>query len=381
ESFAGWNVIRYKDGLFGKFTGVDTALSPYYDFSLDYDTDGYIKINGDLRNAPNELSDIVVTSLAIAQTRMYRSAYQQISREWMSECPEHPQYRGSRGTAARTAWMNFIGRGEDFTSNYHRENYNFQSYGVQAGMSFLSNCNHSFGLLFGREEGKLNNSLDEVRNEDYYLGFYYGQVFASGLDMRAYIGGGWQDNRLTRTHHENRFKAGYDGNTYNMDIEFGRRFIGTHGWIVRPFTGADLQVSRIGGALEKSVDVPDSNEYREYKRSELTMLFLRLGLETSRSWQKIDFHAGTNLAYNIADARPFQKIYYPAAEGIMVRNWVEGGAARLGRFEWAFNLGMNWFLSERRNTLFFLDYNADVYLDRSGDTSAGTGTLGFVWRF
>ncbi|MDR0704106.1 MAG: autotransporter outer membrane beta-barrel domain-containing protein, partial [Planctomycetaceae bacterium] len=390
NSFENRKVLNYWSSLNGRFAGVDNSSSAFFDFELDYDQPNYVTISGYIRREPRPLSDIVATSLMLAQTKMYRTAYQQITREWLSECAEHPsqesaastlQARGQSHRPQRTAWMTFVGRGDDFESNYFKEGFNLQSYGVQAGLSFLSNCTRSFGLLFGREEGKLSNYSDQVRNEDYYLGLYYGQVFRSNLDIRTYIGGGWQNNNLIRTNNGYRYGANYDGNTFDLNFEIGRRFKARRDWNVRFFAGADLEVTRIGSSTEHSIDLEKSNEYRQYKRSELTKFIARAGLEVMKNWRRIDFHAGSQLGWNFGDSRPVTDIYYPALEGTGVKTNVVGSTASLGRFEWGFNVGMNWFLTERRNTLFFLEYNGDVYLDRAGDTSAGGGTVGFAWRF
>jgi autotransporter-associated beta strand protein len=385
NSFENWTVLRYGTELYGRFAGIDDSSNPFFDFTLDYDQHGSVTVSGYLRKEPRPLSDIVATSLMLAQTKMYRTAYQQITREWLSECTEHPspvsQSRGQVRRPQRTAWMTFVGRGDDFESTYFKEKFNLQSYGVQAGLSFLSNCTQSFGLLFGREEGKLSNYSDQVKNEDYYLGLYYGQLFRSDLDIRTYIGGGWQSNDLIRTSNGYRYGSQYNGNTFNLNFEFGRRFKGRQNWSVRLLAGADVEVTRIGSSTEKSWDLEDSNEYRRYDRSELTKFITRAGIEAMKNWRRIDFHAGTQLGFNFGDTRPKTGIYYPALEGTYTKAGVVGSGAHLGRVEWGFNVGMNWFLTERRNTLFFLEYNGDVYIDRDGDTSAGGGTVGFSWRF
>ncbi|MDR2755582.1 MAG: autotransporter-associated beta strand repeat-containing protein, partial [Planctomycetaceae bacterium] len=391
NNFENWKVLNYWSALNGRFAGIDDSSNPFFDFQLDYDKQNYVTISGYLRQEPRPLSDIVAASLLLAQTKMYRTVYQQITREWLSECAEHPsresvsasiQSRGqTKHSPQRNAWMTFVGRGDDFESNYFKEGFNLQSYGVQAGLSFISNCTRSFGLLFGREEGKLSNYSDQVKNEDYYLGLYYGQVFRSDLDIRTYIGGGWQNNDLIRTNNGYRYGSNYNGNTFNLNFELGRRFKGRREWNVRFFGGADLEVSRIGGSTERSLDLEKSNEYRQYRRSELTKFITRAGMEVMKNWRQIDLHAGSQLGWNFGDTRPQTEIYYPALTGTYAKPNVLSRGTHLGRFEWGFNVGMNWFLSERRNTLFFLEYNGDIYLDRDGDTSAGGGTVGFSWRF
>ena len=392
QSFENMTVISTTDGVRGTFVEAPLGLNPFYRYELDYSDPNAVKITGIVRDTPLALSDIVATSLMSAQTRMYRTAYQQIAREWLADCPHqgHGQTFGQqavRGQAVqgripgtlpqRTAWMNFIGRGEDFASTFHNGMYDFQSYGVQTGISLVSNCTQSLGIMYGREESTLAGGGDEVKGEDNYLGFYFGRVFAGGTDVKTYIGGGWQKFDLTRVADDVRYLSRFNGNTFSLNGEFGRRFIGRRNWLIRPFVGMDLSITWVGKSLENAVDAPTSIEYRGYKRSDLTQFLFRVGMETTKSWRRIDFRAGTQFRWNMTDTTPWTEIYYPAMKGQSVR----GYAADLGHCEWGINVGMNWFLTDQRNTMFYIDYDADLYFNRTGDPSTGTGTLGFVWRF
>ncbi|MGL4593458.1 MAG: autotransporter-associated beta strand repeat-containing protein [Thermoguttaceae bacterium] len=388
ENLVGWHLVEYGD-IYGEFAGIDQSANPFYNFFLDYSQNGVVKINGHRRTIPRALSDIVATSMLLPQTRMYRTAFQQISNEWLSTPSgrSYPTWRGllNRGQQrfdTHAAWATFIGRGENIESTYFDNQYAMQSYGVQAGASFYSDATRSFGLLFGSEKGMISNFSDKVENEDYYLGLYYGQLFRSNIDLKTYIGGGWQKNDLTRTSNDNRYTSRYNGSTFNLDAEIGRRFTGKNNWMIRPFIGADLAVRQIGGSTEKSIDLATSNEYRSYNGTTLTTFITRTGIDTSKSWNRVDIHGGTQVGLNLGDRRPVTRITYPkATEAGFVRDWVDGTGADIGRFEWGFNVGMNVFLTEKRNALFFIDYNADWYLDRDKSPLGGTGTTGFSWRF
>ena len=379
-NFYGWRILHYGDTLNNYFVGVENGANPYYDFELDYSELNWVKINGFLRSEPRALSDIVATSFMMAETKMYRSVYQQIAREWACDCPDHPtigqRINGQVPKRTRTAWMNFVGRGDQYASEYFNEKYLFQAYGVQVGISLVSNCRNSFGIMYGREEGKLNNSSDEVRGEDNYLGFYYGHAFASDLDFRSYIGGGWQKNRLERRSNGNLYHANYGGGTFNIDAEFGRRFVTDREWMLRPFLGMDLAVTKIGNATETCEANPLANEYRSYKSSSFTQFLTRAGFELGKGWRRLDFNTGAQLAWNWADTRPSTTIYYPVTGGSVL-----GSGANMGRFDLIMNVGVNWYITEQRHTMFFLNYIGDIYLDRQGQVGSNTGTVGFHWRF
>ena len=376
-NFADWKILRYDGYLNNYFVGVENGANPYYDFELDYSEHGWVKISGFLRHEPRALSDIVATSVMMAQTRMYRSVFQQIEREWTSDCPDHPTVgRGQTPRSYRAAWMNFVGRGDQFASNYFSDQYKFQSYGVQVGFSLFSNCQNSFGIMFGREEGKLANYSDEVRGEDNYLGLYYGRAFNSDLDFRGYVGGGWQSNRLKRRSNGNLYHANYGGSTYNVDLEFGRRFLTEREWVLRPFLGFDVAVAQTGRGMETCEANPTSNEYRAYGRSSLTQVLTRAGAELGKNWRLLDFNSGLHLAWNWGDTVPKTTIYYPVTGGSVVGRGVD-----IGRFDLVMNVGVNWYITPQRHTMFYLHYIGDLHLDRKGDTGGSTGTVGFSWRF
>lgn len=379
----GWTVIQYGD-LFGKFAGVDSSTSPFYSFELDYDTYGVIKISGSKLDQPRALSDVMSMSSVMAQTKMYRTAFQQIKREWASDCPaalrqirSNESLRGQdASTPYRTAWMNFVGRGDHFESSYHNDDYSLQSYGVQTGISLYSTCDRSFGLMFGREEAKLSNDFDKVENEDYYLGFYFARQFQRNFDFFGYVGGGWQKNDMIRRSNERMYGTDFKGNTFNFNFEIGKRFYNDRCTLFRPYFGFDVEIVRVGSAEEQTLDGLDSNEKRNYRRSDLNQVFFKVGFETMRSWRKIDLLGGINLNWNIADTTPETVIYYP-----FVDKSVTGYGSDLGRFNVGLNVGLNWYLTERRNAVFFIDYLGEIHQDRKNHFAYGTGTVGFSWRF
>jgi len=375
----GWKILRYGGSLNNRFAGVENGANPYYDFELDYSESGWVKINGFLRDEPRALSDVVATSLVMAQSQMYRSVYQQIAREWASDCPDHPvigrNVNGQSPRPYRTAWMNFVGRGEQYASKYFDENYLLQSYGVQVGFSLLSNCRTSLGIMYGREESKLGNFSDTVRGEDNYLGLYFGRAFVTDIDFRGYIGGGWQNNRLDRNSNGYLYHANYGGNTFNIDAEIGRRFLTERLWTLRPFIGLDLAHAGIGRSTETCSSNPNSNEYRSYDRATFTQFLSRIGIEVGKGWRRFDINSGIHLAWNWADTDPTVKIYYPMTGGPVLSR-----ASDIGRFDLVMNIGVNWYITPQRNTMFYLNYVGDINLDRHG-TGGNTGYVGFQWRF
>ncbi len=378
QNFDGWKILAYGGTLNREFAGIDSSANPFYDFELDYTQDGFVKLKGFLRNEPRALSDVVATSVSMAQTRMYRSVYQQIAREWSSDCPQHPvdtRMNGQAPRTYRTAWMNFVGRGDQYASNYFDDRYQFQAYGVQVGLSVLSTCCNTLGIMYGREEGKLNNHSDEVRSEDNYLGIYYGHTFDQDYDFRSYIGGGWQRYNLHRQSNGHLYKSNYSGNTLNVDVEFGRRFITERLCVLRPFLGLDLAITRIGSSTE----TPDNlytNEYRRYEKDGITQFLSRAGVELGKSWKKFDLNSGIQIAWNWGDTDPETKIVYPVSGGS-----VYSRGAGLGRFDLVMNVGFNWYFGAGRNTMLYVNYIGDVYLDRQGDTGSNTGMVGVLWRF
>ncbi|MCL2744145.1 MAG: autotransporter domain-containing protein, partial [Planctomycetaceae bacterium] len=381
----GWTVIEYGE-LINRFAGVDSWSNPFYHFELDYDTLGVIKINGYRLDQPRALSDVVVTSAGMAQTKMWRTAFRQIQREWACDCPaaiqqieanrSGAQFRGQNPATYRTAWMQFVGRGDHFESTYFKDQYSLQSYGAQFGVSLLSTCDHSFGIMFGREEGQLKNKSDKVENEDNYLGLYFAKRFQENVDFLAYIGGGWQKNHLDRFSNERAYAAAFNGSTFNFDFELGKRFYREPGSFLRPYFGVDVEIARLGSGNERTMDGLESNEIRNYGTTKFDQVFLKIGVDANRTWRMVDLYGGVNLNWNVAAPYAKSTIYYP-----YIDKSIASKSASFGRFSGALNIGLNWYITQRRNSAFYIDYQAEIHQDRKNSISAGTGVVGFFLRF
>lgn len=394
DSMKGWDILRYSGKLDGAFaesevpsnvSGVRTAnvQNPFYDFTLDYSQKHVVQISGLMRETPRALSDITAYSLVLPQTKMYRTAYREIEREWLSlqsvSEPQHQTMRGQTSNWGRTAWMNFVGRGDQFDSSfdeYKQHPYSMQSYGFQTGFSIVSNCNTSFGMLFGREEGQLSNKFDKLEDKDYYLGFYLGQKIQYDYEIKSYVGGGWQKHRQVRTGNNIRYGADFNGNTFNVSAELARRFERANDWTVRRFVGIDIEVIRVGSSSERVLDGAFSNENRNYRRSDMNFCTTRAGFDISKRMRRMDFYVGSQVGWNWGDDKPSVVVNYPATNGSVVSHGLH-----YGRFNAGANLGLNVYLNARRTAAFYIDYNGDVFIGRDGDGTLGTGTLGFLWRF
>ncbi len=377
ESIDGWTILTYGKALGGRFADtIDNTFNPFYEFTLDYSVEGEIRANGELLSKPRAQSDIVVTSLALANKKLYRNAFDQMTRETMYRkvpASHDASVRGQAASSTRSVWYTPMARANQFGTTFVGGDYDFQAYGMQAGSTLWSDYRHSLGVMFGYERGDLRNRLDQIRSHDYYLGLYYGQLFGEGYEFRAFVGGGFQEYTMFRSDTAEHYKAGYDGSSFEMNVELAKLYAGRNGTLIRPYIAADLEHGAISSAHEAAV----GNAYRHYDKADLSQLFLRFGFDVEKRWQFVDLNAGLGYSIMVMGKRQAEaSIFYPA-RGAATNSY----SARLGRSALTLKTGLNWHLNRQRTNSFFIDYLADLYMDRAGDGVMHTGAVGFQVRF
>ncbi|MDR0869189.1 MAG: autotransporter-associated beta strand repeat-containing protein [Planctomycetaceae bacterium] len=384
DHIEGWTVLTYGGNLNREFAAVDNSFNAFYDFTLDYSINGEVRINGDLLSKPKPMSDIVATGLSIANRKLYRNVFAQLSRETVfcktagssERDAANPAVRGQTQQNSRSAWFTPMARANNFASTWVGGDYSFETYGMQTGTTFWENRHGSLGLMLGYERGMLRNSLDWIRSHDYYLGLYYGYLSSEGYELRSFLGGGIQTFTLARNDLQYIHKATYDGTSFEWNTEFGKWFAGQNGTIFRPYIAGDLETSSISTAQEKQIDDNDI-VYRHYGRATLPQFFVRFGADAEKRYQYVDINGGisyTGLLFGKTYAKA--PVYYPVRGAGSTSH-----SARLGRSSITFKTGLNWHLNRQRTSSVFLDYFADVYMDRAGDTAQHTGNVGMSVRF
>lgn len=370
-------VMRYDGWLAGTFTEIDDSQSPFYEFELDYSVAGQVRVNATLLTKPKPLSDIVTTGLSIANRKMYRQAFAQLTRETYYGAStgqgSDGYVAGQSDDAARTFWALPIFRATKFASSFHDRAYDFESYGFQLGSTFWSDRMQSLGLVFGYERGLLRNHRDSIRSHDYYLGLYYGRMLPGCVEFRGFVGGGHQRFTMFRNDALYHYSTRYEGSSFELNLELARLLALQNDWLLRPFTALDVEYGDQESAQENEV----GDAFRYYQRASLSQMFLRVGADLEKRWRQVDWSGSFGYTFMaLGRTRAKASLFYPT-RGYGTRCY----GTRLGRSSLNFRTGLNWSLNASGTSTIFIDYLADVYLDRADDPALHTASFGMTVRF
>jgi hypothetical protein len=336
------------------------------------------------------LGDVITTGLSIANRKLYRNVFNELFRETMYRrtavrninsndninSNSNASVRGQAVQPKRSVWFTPSARANKFASTFVGGTYNFEAYGMQTGSTFWSNNNSSLGLMIGYERGSLSNRLDWIRSHDYQIGLYFGHIFRSGTEFRSFIGGGFQTFTASRNDMVETYTTKYDGSSFEINTELGKLFATQNGILLRPYFAVDIEYSGQTAAQEDEI----GNAFRHYGRADLSQFFVRFGADVEKRWQYVDINGG--LSYTgllFGQTRAQAPIFYPT-RGVGTTSY----GARLGRSSVTLKTGLNWHLNRQRVNTVFLDYSADIYLDRAGnvgDNIQHSGDLGILVRF
>ena len=266
----------------------------------------------------------------------------------------------------RSAWMNYVGRGDTYKGWASGNKWELGAHGIQFGVDLCRSSWHQFGIIFGYEAGKAKNSGDQVDADDYYLGVYAARVFRNGADARFLFNQGWQRFNMTR----NGWDSNFNGNTQEFNLELGKRF--HRGvWSVRPLIGLDFFLTHLDGAEERGAGRFESVRY---DKTNLTQVFLRSGFELRARWQQWTLNSGLTYSHGVQN------------EELRTHVWEIGGDERnlplqgtkVSGSLLSFNVGGE-FLVEK-NFSFFGGYEGRAALDRSGGYQS-IGQVGGLWKW
>ncbi|MDR2439255.1 MAG: autotransporter domain-containing protein, partial [Planctomycetaceae bacterium] len=385
-----WTVLTYNKTLGGQFFAIDDTFNAFYNFELNYSVPGEIRVSGELLSHPRAMGDVITTGLSIANRKLYRNVFTELFRETMyrktairninsndnNNDNSNASVRGQAVQPKRSIWFTPSARANKFASTFVGGTYNFEAYGMQTGSTFWSNNNSSLGLMIGYERGSLSNKLDWIRSHDYQIGLYFGHIFRNGTEFRSFIGGGFQTFTASRNDMVETYMTKYDGSSFEINAELGKLLVTQNGTLLRPYFAMDIEYSGQTAAQENEI----GNAFRHYGRADLSQFFVRFGADVEKRWQYIDINGGasyTGLLFG--QTRAQAPIFYPT-RGAGTTSY----GARLGRSSVTLKTGLNWHLNPQRVNTIFLDYFADIYLDRAGkvgDSIQHSGNLGILVRF
>lgn len=383
EPVDGRTVLRYLGKLDGdkEFLYVDNSASPIYEFTLDYGTRGEVRVLSHLRDQGLGLSDSVAVGLMMSQRRAHRRAFDRIDQSLREVRDRNLQpirlgkYRGQEASTAHHIWGDLYGRTTRFQSTYHRRNWKLNSFGFQAGYSFVATNDLDWGITGGVELPELRNSGDEIDATDGFLGLYYGRRVQRMWEIKGYVGGGTQRYKSWRSEGWYKYRSRYYGESFQTNIELARPFrLGSAlNFVIRPYFAFDLEYA----SQQSSVEDRISSEYRTYSNGSLTQLYARVGIDVERRSVYGDFYAGVSYSNMISgNSTPKIDIYYPTAS---VGGTVRG--AELGQNIFTLRIGGNRYLDEAGKHNLYLNLTSDIYADREGGQAEFTGSIGYGYRF
>ena len=271
---------------------------------------------------------------------------------------------------ARNAWVNYIGRSDQYASNWaghNRNNWKLSSEGVQAGTDLYRTKNTQFGILFGYDDARMRNTGDRVQMDDVYGGFYAARVFRNGADARIIFAYGNQDYDLTRYHRGVRNTASFDGYTTETNFELGKRFV-NGAWSVRPVIALDVYNNNLKGATESSGIV--------YDKTSLTQASVRFGTDLRYHVRNFAFNSGLYYSYDMHDQVLRANVTGMTGGGPITLPLY---GSKIGRELLSFNLGADYQIS--RNFSVFGGYQGEYVPDRDNSQVQSVGYVGAGWKW
>ena len=270
-----------------------------------------------------------------------------------------------------SVWVNYVGRqNNSMYSKYLGRDLEFTSNGVQLGVDLYTTKCYQIGVMFGYEDQTLEGFGNSLDAEDFYFGIYGARRFNCGWDIRGALGYGNQSFDLVRTA-GSRFTADYDSNTFEMNMELGRRINIGRRTSIRPVFGLDFYNYDADSAAEVGFDL----DRVDYAGLSLTQLYGRFGSDLQYNCGRLNINGGAYYSHQLN------------SDGDVSRAVVTNGIHQamtdyqLGKSIVSLNVGAEYFLNQTRTLSLYGGYGADLYTDRDGDPVLHNGHVGTQWRF
>jgi outer membrane autotransporter protein len=224
------------------------------------------------------------------------------------------------------------------------------------------------GALFGYSHPELEQRAASVSADDWLFGIYGGTRILDEYELKFWGGYGHQNYDSTRTVRMDAvhsLHANYSGNSATASINFARPF-NFHNGLLRPFVEADLSYVQQDGANESGWHAIALN----YKKSDWTQFFGRIGLRADYGWEKFAFTGSLTYAYQMAgDVEPVSTNQFQIDNAGMTFT-VKGN--NMGRSFLSFGLGTQVYLNKERSRMLFVQYKGD-YGDGANNQMATIG--------
>lgn len=269
------------------------------------------------------------------------------------------------------AWVNYVGRKSAAGSSY--DAYGGQlletiSNGIQFGFDLATGFGSHLGFMFGYEDARSEIANDYIRGDDYYVGAYGAKLFSYGFDIRGMFGFGHQRYQISRYDFVlgRDFVVKPDGNTFELNVEFGRRFQTWHNSAIRPFIAVDYLANSIRDANE------GTGGFR-YDNLSLEQLFIRLGTDVQWHFGLLCFDAGIAFSQQLLD---------DYAEATVSQGPISTAlrTSRYGNSVFTFNVGANYAFNNFRSCSMYINYVGEVFVGGECESINSLQT-GIQWKF
>ena len=273
---------------------------------------------------------------------------------------------------SNSVWVNYVGRqNNSMYSQFLGRDLEFTSNGIQLGVDLYSTKYTQFGVMFGYEDQRLEGFGNSLDAEDFYFGIYGARRLNYGWDIRGSLCYGNQSYDLARTDGVNRYTTDYDSDTFEMNVELGRRINFSRRTSIRPVFGLDFYNYDADSASEVGNNMGRVN----YDGLSLTQLYARFGSDLQYNRGRLNINGGAYYSHQLN------------SDGDVSRTVVSNGIHQamtdyqLGKSIVSLNVGAEYFLNQARTLSLYGGYGADLYTDRDGDPVLHNGHVGAQWRF
>jgi hypothetical protein len=283
----------------------------------------------------------------------------------------------------RNAWVNYVGRSSEYRSSYaNNGDWKIGTDGIQVGLNLYKEKGLQFGLLFGYEGSKATLRSDCLTADDVYFGAYGAYVLDNGSDFRIIYNYGTQNYQLRRFdpgigrdfyQHNSKF----NGNTHEINLEFGKRIFSNRNISYRPVIGLDILVNEWGGTFENG----NLSTAIAYDNADITQTFFRIGSDLKYVFNRFELNSGLYYSYDLNGEKLKSKVFARNNSQLGYDKNISSTlyGSDLGRSVLTFNVGGSYALSNC--TTIFGGYTGDANLNRDGNSFQSTGYVGLKWQW
>lgn len=250
--------------------------------------------------------------------------------------------------------------------------------GFSFGMDRRIRQNATAGLLFGYNAGRLKQVEDRFQASDFQIGLYTSAMVGYYIEMRGYLGCGWQTHESNRivdltSIGGNRLHAAgkSDGSSVSGSLEAARPlFFGL--FIMKPTMGIDFGTY----VRDAFTETGDEAIRLRVDRTTYTRVAPRIGATwESGTMSKIAVSTRLFFGYNLGDEYVDTKLQNVGLGGGV--NSMQIRSSTLGRAFIDAGIGSRYFVNESRSLS--LHANADIISSRR--SLAGAFSIGAGWMF